>query len=288
MNSQSLPIQYLFSLLVVLLFFSCNKQDADGGDISSDENLQHTLKLLPEDSVNSTNSKSRSKEEILAYFDGLIANKQLIVGQHCGEGLDTTVDYYNRYIDVLADHTGRHVALMGADLGFFPSNEYPVQALIDYWNKGGLVTVSWHADNPFTDGYNAYCNTAEDISAVNLRSLLKDASRTTAWTNYRTALDNIAGALQKLRDAGVTVIWRPFHEMNGDFFWWGINAHTNQQTNAKDYKSLWIDLYNTLTVDYGLDNLIWTYAVMPYQGWNAEVTAYYAGSDYVDLVGMIY
>jgi len=131
------------------------------------------------------------------------------------------------------------------------------------------------------------CNwdTVNDKETINLRSLLKDANQTPAWTSYRTELDKIAGALQELRDAGVTVIWRPFHEMNGSFFWWGTNAYGNQQTNEDDYKALWIDLYNTLRWDYGLDNLIWTYSVVPSETWYAEVTAYYPG---VDLVGMDY
>jgi len=76
--------------------------------------------------------------------------------------------------------------------------------------------------------------------------------------------------------------------MNGDFFWWGTNAHGNQQTNEDDYKALWIDLYNTLRWDYGLDNLIWTYSVVPSETWYAAVTAYYPGDEYVDLVGMDY
>ena len=76
--------------------------------------------------------------------------------------------------------------------------------------------------------------------------------------------------------------------MNGDFFWWGMNAYNNQQTNQVDYIALWQDLYNTLTYDYGLDNLIWTYSVIPHVDWNADVTAFYPGDDYVDLVGMDY
>ena len=230
----------------------------------------------------------RSKADILAYFDALIANKQIIVGQHCGNGPDEIRSYYNTYIDVLADFTGRHVGIIGADLGFFPSNTYPVKTLIDHWQQGGLVTVSWHADNPFNEGYDTYWDTVEHKDKIKARSLLKDAPKTEVWFSYRSELDKMAGALQKLRDAGVTVIWRPFHAMNGDFFWWGINAHNNQQTNEEDFKALWIDLYQTLTYEYGLDNLIWTYSVIPHNSRNADVTAYYPGSDYVDLVGMDY
>jgi mannan endo-1,4-beta-mannosidase len=257
--------------------------------------LEEVVKIPDEQSKENSNEEplvvfdeTRDKASILTYFDSLIEHNQIIVGQHCGDAPTSTADFYNTYVDVLADQTGRHVGIVGADLGWSSGTSYPVNTLIDHWNNGGLVTVSWHADNPFKNGVDVYWNTVENKNEINLKSLRKGESQTAVWTSYRTELDNIAGALQKLRDAGVTVIWRPFHEMNGDFFWWGMNAYNNQQTNEEDYKALWIDLYNTLTFDYGLDNLIWTYSVIPYAGWNADVTSYYPGSDYVDLVGMDY
>lgn len=231
----------------------------------------------------------RNKESILTYFDTLVANEQIIVGQQCGDAPDSTWWYYNTYVDQLADETGRHVGLIGADFGWFEGDNYPVEALINHWREGGLVTVSWHADNPFVDAVDVYWDTVNNKDKINLKALLKDADPTTdAWKSYRHELDKVAGALQKLRDAGVTVIWRPFHEMNGDFFWWGTNAHANKQTNEEDYKALWIDMYNTFRFDYGLDNLIWAYAVVPSETWYAGVTAYYPGDDFVDLVGMDY
>ncbi len=287
MAIKSIQIQKAISLLGFVMLFACSPQDTRIDDVDNQENVKEDGNANNGDNTGETPIK-RSKETILAYFDALIENKQVIVGQHCGDGPDQTTDFYNTYVDVLADKTGRHVGIIGADLGFFPSSDYPVQTLIDHWKAGGLVTVSWHADNPFLAGYDVYWNTVENKDKIHLKTLLKDADENQARTSYRTELDTMAGALQKLRDAGVMVIWRPFHEMNGDFFWWGINAYNNEQTNETDYVALWRDLYNTLTFDYGLDNLIWTYSVIPHKTWNADVTAFYPGSDYVDLVGMDY
>ncbi|NHF59478.1 hypothetical protein FK220_009010 [Flavobacteriaceae bacterium TP-CH-4] len=281
-------MQKILLLSGLLLFIGCVPKDT----VETLPNIENTEGSNTNDLLNPPGIDSevlfldRSKRQLLAYFDELVKNEQLIVGQHCGNGPDDMTTYYNRYVDMLADISGRHVGLMGADLGFFPSSDYPVQSLIDHWNQGGLVTLSWHADNPFVEGYNVYWNTVENKGKINLKSLLKGEVQTKAWINYRTELDQIAGALQKLQDAGVTVIWRPFHEMNGDFFWWGINAYNNQQTNEADFIALWRDLYHTLTFDYGLDNLIWVYSVIPYQYWNAEVTTFYPGNEVVDLVGM--
>jgi len=283
----TVTMQKTFPLIGLLLIFSCSPQE-----LIEPENIvviqTENVMLENNDTDGDPDLKERSKATVLAYFDRLIANGQILVGQHCGDGPNATSSYYSDYVDALADITGREVGIVGADLGFFPSTEYPVQTLIDHWEQGGLVTVSWHADNPFVSGYDVYYNTVEHKDKINLKSLLRNADYTQEWISYRTELDKIAGALQKLKEAGVTVIWRPFHEMNGDFFWWGINAYNNQQTNEEDYKALWIDLYNTLTYEYELDNLIWTYSVIPQTSWNADVTSYYPGSDYVDLIGMDY
>jgi mannan endo-1,4-beta-mannosidase len=254
------------------------------------------LEIIPMEDVDSTTALEEnpnfqrilSKEDILNYFDDLIEKEQIIVGQQCGDAPKSTADYYERYVDMLADRTGRHVGLIGADFGWSAEDEYPVQTLVNHWQKGGLVTVSWHADNPFVDGVDVYWDTVADKDKINLKSLLKEEAQTNAWVSYRNELHKVASALQELRDAGVTVIWRPFHEMNGSFFWWGTNGYSNEQTNEADYKALWIDLFDTLTIDYGLDNLIWTYSVVPSETWYAAVTAYYPGTEYVDLVGMDY
>jgi mannan endo-1,4-beta-mannosidase len=280
-------MQKALPLIGLFLIFSCSPTEL----IEPDKN---TIVSIPQDVFDKESAdgdtplEQRSKASILAYFDHLIANEQLLVGQHCGDGPDATSSYYTDYVAALANETGKDVGIVGADLGFFPSNRYPVQTLIDHWGQGGLVTVSWHADNPFVDGYDVYYNTVEHKDKIDLKALLRSADYSQEWVNYRTELDNIAGALQKLKAAGVTVIWRPFHEMNGDFFWWGIDAYNNTQTNEAAYKALWVDLYETLTYDYGLDNLIWTYSVIPQTNWNAGVTNYFPGSDYVDLVGMDY
>ncbi len=277
----------MIPILWSVLHFACSPTEISTSSDSVDGTVE-TEALETVEVREDTTKNHRNKASILAYFDTLVENNHVLVGQHCGDGADATAAYFNDFVDVLADETGRHVGLVGADFGFFPSNNYPVQTLIDHWNEGGLVTVSWHVDNPFVNGYDVYWNSVENKNRINFKALLKDGGYTQAWINYRTELDKVAGALQKLRDAGVTVIWRPFHEMNGDFFWWGINEYNNQQTNQDDFKQLWIDLYNTLKFDYGLDNLIWTYSVIPYVDWNAHVTAFYPGSDYVDLVGLDY
>ena len=85
----------------------------------------------------------------------------------------------------------------------------------------------------------------------------------------------MAAGLQQLRDAGVVVLWRPFHEMNGDWFWWG-----GQKPEVMI--RLWRQMFDYFSQDKHLDNLLWIYA--PNHG--DHTADYYPGDNYVDLVGV--
>ena len=88
-------------------------------------------------------------------------------------------------------------------------------------------------------------------------------------------MELMAEGLKELKDAGVPVLWRPFHEMNGGWFWWG----------AKDpdtFIKVWRHMFDYFTTNKGLDNLLWVYG--PNHGQNTA--KYYAGDRYVDIVGL--
>ena len=90
------------------------------------------------------------------------------------------------------------------------------------------------------------------------------------WENkvFTEDLKNAAAYLKLLRDADIPVLWRPFHEAAGGWFWWG--------KDAASFKSLWIAMFNYFKTE-GLDNLIWTT-----EGNDAD---WYPGDQYVDIVG---
>ncbi len=172
MHTVSITIRKLLPVLGLLVLFGCSPREnralEEAVEISEEQTQDNAKVATP-----LISDETRNKESILAYFDELIANEQVIVGQHCGDARTTINDYYNAYVDVLADETGRHVGLIGADLGWSSGASYPMQTLIDFWNEGGLVTLSWHADNPFEAGVEVYWNTVEDKDEINLKSLLK-------------------------------------------------------------------------------------------------------------------
>ena len=92
------------------------------------------------------------------------------------------------------------------------------------------------------------------------------------WENkvFTEDLKNTAAYLKLLRDADIPILWRPFHEAAGGWFWWG--------KDAVSFKSLWIAMFNYFKAE-GLDNLIWVWTP---EGNDAD---WYPGDQYVDIVG---
>lgn len=110
-----------------------------------------------------------------------------------------------------------------------------------------------------------------------------------SWENTVAEADvkKLAGYLKMLQDANIPVLWRPFHEAAGDYtwgswFWWG-------NSGVEVTKQLWSWLYDKLTNQYGINNLIWVWTVQTSdEGKPAsmdKIRAAYPGDAMVDIVG---
>ena len=213
------------------------------------------------------NAKARA---ILQYFHELSARKEkrVLSGQFTDFGNGAKLQLMNQIHDL----TGHWPALIGVDYADFGRGsltfKVPNQACIDYWRQGGLVTVSAHLYNPANPKGGGLRDKGVDLAALL-------APGTDTHTRWLQELDLMAAGLQELKDAGVVVLWRPFHEMNGGWFWWG----------AKDpdaFIQVWRHMFDYFTKTKGLDHLLWVYG--PNHGQNTA--KYYAGDRYVDLVGL--
>ena len=144
------------------------------------------------------------------------------------------------------------------------------------WQKstGGLVNICWHwnapadlIDEPGQEWWRGFYTSA---TTFDLQAALSD---TTSW-RYRALLrdmDVIANELRKFYNEGIPVLWRPLHEASGGWFWWGAKGQDA-------YRKLWKIMYDRYTNHFGLHNLIWVSTHLDYD--------WYAGDDYVDVVGL--
>jgi len=95
---------------------------------------------------------------------------------------------------------------------------------------------------------------------------------------WKSQVDVIAFFLKQLRNAHVPVLWRPYHEMNGGWFWWGKKEGEN------GYKKLYRMLYDRLVNFHKLNNLIWVFNANEVKAGVDSYETYYPGDDVVDVL----
>jgi hypothetical protein len=181
--------------------------------------------------------------------------------------------------------TGKYPALFGIDLGDFDSGtcsqRYKVRdAAIHYGkNRKAIVTMSYHLVQPDQ----AECAGFSTMHIGNYSSTKIDQILTNGHSmqvEHFRRLDQVAGYLKDLENQGVVVLWRPFHEMNGNWFWWSHQAK---------YKDLWIQMWNRLVNHHQLKNILFVWGP---NWWASNASGYnlpdshYPGSQYVDIVGV--
>ncbi|MFD2332886.1 glycosyl hydrolase [Cohnella sp. GCM10020058] len=223
---------------------------------------------------------TQAVKDVLNYFDTVQANNQIISGQYVR---GQTYGYTET--DHVADLTsGKYPAMIGFDFLYNvtgPGDLSTWRSTIvdegtDYWKRGGLVTASWHQTNPLdtTADAGGWNSVISGMSQANFN--LVTTPGTTEYNKWLAHIDTIAGYLKSLRDQGVVVLWRPYHEMNGAWFWWGGK-------DPASYRKLWQNMYDRFTNYHGLNNLIWVWAPAKELPLNS---AYYPGDAYVDLGGV--
>lgn len=145
------------------------------------------------------------------------------------------------------------------------------QYIIEANTRGGISTISWHFDNPAT-GKNAWDNTPNS-----LKTILPGAKNHKKFTSW---LDKAAVFFLSLKDKNgksIPILFRPFHELTGGWFWWGKGNCT-----PEEFKTAW-----KFTFDYlqkkGVHNLIYVYNTGSFAS-EADYLAHYPGDNYTDML----
>ena len=150
----------------------------------------------------------------------------------------------------------------------------------------GFVTLSAHWLTPTTKIADATLQGANNsrtmLTAEQYNNVM--TAGTTENTNFLEELAIDAAFIRKLKDNGISVIFRSMHESNQGYFWWCVNPE--QGITAAMYSNLYRYVHDYFTVTCGLDNIIWQFNV-DRAGYNAEtVAAMYPGDNYVDTVSL--
>ncbi len=165
--------------------------------------------------------------------------------------------------------------------GFTP-NTPALNELIRHGAAGHMVTITWHPDNPVAGG-----SFGTPISTAQLRAMIVDATAT--GQRWQTQLNRAAAVLQKFENAGVPVLFRPLHEQNGNFFWWGQDGSRAAAMRARQeaWVAMWRDMVTEMTVRKGLSNVLFVFGTnqVDYDGVVPPLT-FYPGANWADAVSI--
>ena len=237
----------------------------------------------------SGNSENRTpSEELLASLAGGVENGKIMYGHQddlmYGHSWRLDADAQEFVQSDVKDVCGMYPSVYGLDLGgielggdsnldgnlFFRMRA----SAVAHYERGGTVTFSWHPRNPLTGGDSWDISSKEVVASV-----LEGGSRHELFMEW---LSRAADYLESFRTSdgkAVPVIFRPWHEHTGSWFWWGRDL-----CSVEEYKALW--KYEYMAVERGLDNLVWSYS--PGAGGVTEeiYMERWPGDRMVDMIGV--
>jgi mannan endo-1,4-beta-mannosidase len=226
-----------------------------------------------------TLSNPNASKEAVELYAFLAENfgKKVITGVHTN-----TVE--QKELAFIQQKTGKLPAICGFELlGYSPNVNYTDT---DYWaiteitgnintidtaiawakEKKGIVTYTWHWYSPMRGHNKSFYTRYTDF---NVAEAVKDT--TPEHTALLRDLDMIADYLKRFRDLGIPILWRPLHEADGAWFWWGAQG---PEACVKLYRLM----YERFTTLHHLDNLIWV--------WNSDKPDWYPGDACVDIISV--
>jgi mannan endo-1,4-beta-mannosidase len=210
-----------------------------------------------------------------------ISGRGTLSGQH---NFPNTV---SRYSDRILELTGSYPAIFGQDFGFSAGEDKDstlgrpsmIAEVIRQYHRGAVIALTWHAVRPTEDEPVTFRDSVQGhLSDWEWQQLLTPG--TDLHARWEKQTDRIAGYLKELQDAGVPVLFRPYHEMNGNWFWWG------GRPGPQGSQELYRQLFNRYVRVHQLHNLVWIWNVNAPSGNAGPVDQYFPGTAFADVLTM--
>ncbi|MDZ7721881.1 MAG: glycosyl hydrolase [candidate division KSB1 bacterium] len=263
-------MRFLYSFCIMLLFLSCSN---DSGTGPNDPGPAPEVQIVDPDASRETKYLFHNLRKYMG--DAVMFGHQ----DDLAYGIDWNSEYGKSDVELVV---GDYPAVYGWDLGDIESSSFNLDGVdfegMKFWmqlgyKRGGINTASLHLDNPVSGG------DAWDTERA-VPYLLPGGSH---HEKFKEILNDIAAFFKDIKgenDEPVPVIFRPWHEHNGAWFWWGVGSCTRKQ-----YIDLWRFTVEYLRDTKNVHNLLYAYSPSAYVS-DAEYLDRYPGDDYVDILGL--
>jgi mannan endo-1,4-beta-mannosidase len=217
----------------------------------------------------------------------LLRELDTITGQATIAGQHNYPNTVSRYSDRVYDLTGEYPGIFGQDFGFSGGDDKDstlgrpsmIEEVIRQYRNGAVIALTWHAVRPTDDEPVTFHDSVQGhLTDWEWDQLLTPG--TDLNLRWCRQVDRIAGYLKDLQDAGVPVLFRPYHEMNGSWFWWG------GRPGPEGSSALYRQIYDRYVHVHHLNNLVWVWNVNSPSASTGPVADYFPGSAYADVLTM--
>jgi len=220
-----------------------------------------------------------------------LSGKYTLTGQH------NYPDTRDRNSQFAQKYSGERPAIWSTDMGFAEEGNTDsylarpdiVREAIRQHRMGSLITICWHAVPPTADEPVTFRpkGPVPPDSLVSIQGQLTDRQFRDVLTpgtklheRWMAQVDSVAFYLKQLQDAGVPVLWRPYHEMNGNWFWWG--GRVGEDGSAALYRQL----FDRYVHYHKLTNLVWVWNVDRPSTPERKFSNFYPGNEYLDILSL--
>jgi len=225
----------------------------------------HRADVPPVDAKVTTKARN-----LLQFIQKKVYGKLFLTGQH---------DSDNASIKWLEQNIGKAPAMGGYDfIDYSPSrvehglNSTAVEDSLAWAKRGGIVTFQWHwnaptglIDQPGKEWWRGFYT---DSTTFDIAATLANKSGAN-YTLLIRDIDAIAVQLKRIAATNVPIIFRPLHEAEGGWFWWGAKG-------PGPCKELYNILYNRIVNFHQIHNIIWM--------WNSVSPDWYPGDNVTDIL----
>lgn len=227
---------------------------------------------------------------LLNYFYS-ISGKYILTGQHNYPATQ------NRNTQFVKEYMGKTPVIYSVDFGFSKEGDKDcylarpaiVKEAIKQYKVGSIIAICWHAVPPTADepitfqplpGANpdALASVQGKLTEKQYKEMLTPGTK--LYKHWCMQVDSIAKYLKMFQAARVPVLWRPYHEMNGSWFWWG--GRLDKYGTVAIYKQI----FDRLTRVHKINNLVWVWSVDRPNNETMQFKNYYPGNKFLDILAL--
>jgi mannan endo-1,4-beta-mannosidase len=247
--------------------------------------------VLSQQEIKPVSPNAMPEAKALLQFIYSMSGKYTLTGQH---NFPAGKDHNSQFA---ASYYGKTPVIWSIDFGFSKAGDKDsylmraanVKEAIRQYKMGALVTFCWHAVPPTASepitfqplpgaDPNALASVQGRLTDQQFKDILTPG--TVLNKQWAAQVDTIAHYLKLLQAAHVPVLWRPYHEMNGNWFWWG------NRVGEYGTAALYRQIFDRMVNYHKLNNLIWVWSVDRPTKAGMEFSNFYPGKDYVDILAL--